>query len=383
MRKRRLVALACLLGSLGCFPPATTRPDGGHDAGVGSAPPRCEIHWWPLVEPPTLLVGSGGGGFGDADGPLSVARTVGPMAIVLTFDQRLVFTDFVSVIREIDLDAGVARTLAGSPSRYGHVDGDLASAEFESLLAVASAPEGILATEVDAALFGPNSLGNHVRLIDLDAGIVSTMAGSSGGSKNLQNGPAQEVSLGVIFGIAAMGDAVFLADNGYDAIRVVADGGVATLAGNGTPVDRDGTGTLAGIPSPTGLAAVDGGLIFTEAEGSVRAVDLQGNVTTLTPVNLGGLVDGPLDAGVGLGETYGVAADSQGNLFVVDQRNRALRLITGGQMYTLMGDPPCVDGGVGSLNLLDSLPSGVAVDDEGDVYVSDSGGNRIWKLKWR
>ncbi len=373
-------ATCCLLGSLGCFPSAATRPDGGRDAGVGSAPPRCEVHWWPLVEPPTVLVGLAG--WGDADGPLSTARIWTPIGLALTTERNLAFADAANLsIREVDLDAGVVRTLAGSPDGYGHVDGDLVSAEFEFLLAVASVPEGILATEVDWAR--DSSLGNHVRLIDLDAGIVSTMAGSSGGSKNLQNGPAQEVSLGVIFGIAAMGDAVFLADNGYDAIRVVADGGVATLAGNGTPVDRDGTGTLAGISRPTGLAAIDGGLVFTEASGVVRQVDLQGNVTTLTPVNVGGLADGPLDAGIGLGATFGVAADSRGNLFVADQGNRAIRLITGGQMYTLMGDPPCADGGVGSLDPLEGFLTGIAVDDEGDVYVSDTGANRIWKLKWR
>ncbi len=358
-------ATCCLLGVLGCFPPATTRPDGGHDAGVGSAPPRCEIHWWPLVEPPIVLVGAAGGGLGvpDLDGPVSTARIAFPIGLALVADRELVFTDAESVVREVDLDAGVVRTLAGNPGSYGHLDGDLASAEFEFPLAVAPVPDGILVTEFDAALGG--SLGDHVRLVNLDAGTVSTLAD---GSENLRSGPSQDVSLGMIFGIAAIGGATFVTDLEHDAVRAIEDGGIATLAS---------------IPGPTGLTAVDAGLVFTEAEGSVRAVDLQGNVTTLTPVNVGGLVDGPLDAGVGLGETYGVAADSQGNLFVVDQRNRALRLITGGQMYTLMGNPPCADGGVGSLNLLDSLPSGVAVDDEGDVYVSDSGGNRIWKLKWR
>ncbi len=370
MRDLRLAALACLLGILGCFAPAPTRPDGGRDAGV-AALPRCEIHGWPLVEPPTVLVGAAGV---DVDGPLSAARTVVPMGLALTFDQQLIFTDLISVVREIDLDAGVVRTLAGSPRRYGHVDGDLASAEFEFLLAIASSPDGILVTEDDASLF--SSLGNDVRLIDLDAGAVSTLAGDA---QDLPSGLAQNVALGLMYGIASIHDAFYLTDYGRNVIRVVADGGVVVFAGNGTSIDRDGPGTRAGLSRPTGLAAIDGGLVFTEASGVVRQVDLQGNVTTLTPVNVGGIVDGPLDAGVGLSETYGVAADSRGNLFVVDRGNRALRLITGGQMYTLMGSPPCADGGVGSLD----TPYGVAVDDEGNVYVSDSGANRIWKLKWR
>ncbi len=77
-----------------------------------------------------------------------------------------------------------------------------------------------------------------------------------------------------------------------------------------------------------------------------------------------------------------MAVDSQGNVFVADRENSAIRKITPkGTVTTLAGragEPDSTDG-PGDVARFSS-PSGVAVDSSGNVYVADSGNQTIRKI---
>ena len=77
---------------------------------------------------------------------------------------------------------------------------------------------------------------------------------------------------------------------------------------------------------------------------------------------------------------YGVAVDSSGNVYVADQNNNRIRKISpAGVVTTLAGSSSGNTNGTGTAARF-SVPSGVAVDSSGHVYVADSNNHRIRKI---
>ncbi|HEX8189168.1 MAG TPA: hypothetical protein VF586_12505, partial [Pyrinomonadaceae bacterium] len=101
----------------------------------------------------------------------------------------------------------------------------------------------------------------------------------------------------------------------------------------------------------------------------VRKVSKEGAVTTLAG-------EGEFNAPVG------VAADKEGNVYVADTYNDRVRLITkDGQVRTVAGSggPGYADGGALDAARFDT-PCGVAVSEGGDIYVADTGNDRLRKI---
>ncbi len=79
----------------------------------------------------------------------------------------------------------------------------------------------------------------------------------------------------------------------------------------------------------------------------------------------------------------GLAADSQGNIYIADTGNNAIRKVdTSGNLSTVAGDSkPCPGGLCGdngtAINAKLNAPQGVAVDNKGNIFIADTGDNRI------
>jgi len=79
----------------------------------------------------------------------------------------------------------------------------------------------------------------------------------------------------------------------------------------------------------------------------------------------------------------GLATDSQGNIYIADTGNNAIRKVdTSGNMSTVAGSSkPCQGGNCGdnglAINAELNAPQGVAVDSKGNIFVADTGDNRI------
>ncbi len=105
-------------------------------------------------------------------------------------------------------------------------------------------------------------------------------------------------------------------------------------------------------------------------------------------VSMRQLLDEAAKGGYGVGaharfrNPWSVAVDGMGNVFVADMSNNTIRKITpAGMVTTIAGQAGMGGSAVGfGNNARFNCPFGVAVDNEGNVYVSDSGNNVIRKI---
>ena len=151
---------------------------------------------------------------------------------------------------------GTVRVLAGSPGAAGHADGAGSSARFFSPCGLASGPAGgVLVADRDNAVLRSVSLAGEVLTVcgtPGEAGLVDGRCSGSGGG-----GGAPLAAFSAPEGVAydAATTALYVADTGNHAIRVVLRGWASTLAGlSGVAGYRDGAGALAQLSGPRGLA---------------------------------------------------------------------------------------------------------------------------------
>jgi sugar lactone lactonase YvrE len=219
---------------------------------------------------------------------------------------------------------------------------------------------------------------NHAIYKITPAGAVSTLAGLAGTSGN-QDGTGSAARFNRPRDVAAdSAGNVYVADSFNGKIRKITSGGVVT--------------TLASsISDPDGVAVDGAGNVYVASKGccdgafpssrssTIRKVTPNGVVTTLVSAS---------DSADGTGSVarfdvpQSLAVDGAGNIYVADTGNSTIRKITnGGVVSTLAG----LAGTVGSSDGTGSaarffVPSGVAVDGAGNVYVADSANNTIRKI---
>ena len=152
---------------------------------------------------------------------------------------------------------------------------------------------------------------------------------------------------------------------------------VTTLAGDVSPVIRDGA--QSGFSDPFGVAvAVDGTIYVADAGESnrIRKVAPDGTVTTLAG-GAEGVSDGS-GAVASFNTPSGLALANDGNLYVADTGNNRIRRVTPeGQVSTVAGDGNAgyVDGPASQARF--NGPMGIAVDAHGNIYVADTYNDRI------
>jgi streptogramin lyase len=160
---------------------------------------------------------------------------------------------------------------------------------------------------------------------------------------------------------------------------------VTTLAGvPGQQGSSNGTGSAASFENPYDVAVDSAGNVYVADTGNdeIRKITPAGAVTTLAGMpGQSGSTDGTGSA-ARFGAAVGVAVDSAGNVYVADRNNDEIREISpSGVVTTLAG----IAGDVGSHNGPEStatfdFPTSVAVDNAGNVYVSEYRNNDVRKI---
>jgi uncharacterized protein (TIGR03437 family) len=214
------------------------------------------------------------------------------------------------------------------------------------------------------------------------AGVISTILKTSSFPP-----PNFYITLGAVAADASGN--VYIADEADSLVYKMAPTGVvSTFAGNGyAGYSGDGQkAILAELSSPSGLAVDSKGNVYI-------ADDLNSNVRMVTPAGIistvagSGIFDCTGDGGpatlAALGYPEGIAFDSSGNLYIADSYCDQVRMVTpAGVISTVAGsgyEGFSGDGGAAADADLDT-PNGVGVDSQGNIYIADSGNFRIRKL---
>jgi sugar lactone lactonase YvrE/microcystin-dependent protein len=158
---------------------------------------------------------------------------------------------------------------------------------------------------------------------------------------------------------------------------------VTTLAGSGAPTPfSNSIGAAASFYNPYSVAVAPDGTIYVAdtANHRIRKVTPEGVVTTLAGDGNGRWVDG-IGSGASFNSPKGVAIGSDGNIYVGDTGNNRIRKVTPDGVVTTVagsGTAGFLDG-TGSAATFNS-PIGVAVAPDGNIYVADYTNNRIRKV---
>ena len=276
-------------------------------------------------------------------------------------------------------------TLAGRAGVRGYLDGRGEGALFgrfaENLgLGVAFDRDGsvVVADRNNAA----------IRRITPD-GTVTTIAGGNG--RGVRDGPASVAQFAGPRDVAIAPDGtIYVADHYGHRIRAVApDGMVTTVAGGGPffgpPYGegawgsfRDGPAAEARFSFPHGIALDGRGNLFVaEDYRRIRRISPSGDVSTYAGGAQSGLRDGPGDE-ARFDNPLAIDVDGDGNIYVIDNHFHdgvAIRKIdTASVVSTLRrGSAPQRGGTL-------ATPRGLAVTDDGVIYIANTGRHQILEL---
>jgi hypothetical protein len=289
--------------------------------------------------------------------------------------------------------SGNIETIAGTgPSNFGY-EGDNAAAISAKLGWVTG-----VAVDNSGNVYLSDGAANVVRKID-DNGIISTIAGNFTGFNHINStpyagdgGPAIHAHLNVPYATSVdMDGDVIIADAANHAVReiVTATGIISTLAGKGP-----GWVGYSGDGSPAKEALMwNPQSIATDAAGNLYIADSQNNavrmisrsnglistIAGLGPEKPGYSGDNGSATAATLDSPQGLAVDRDGNIYISDNGNHVIRKISGGIISTIAGTGATGYSGDGgpALNATFSTLKGLATDSQNNLYIADASNNAI------
>ena len=194
---------------------------------------------------------------------------------------------------------------------------------------------------------------------------ITTLAGDGSRGDSGDGGPADAANLRGPSGLAVdwQGD-LFVADTGNNVIREItpgsdeqlSDGTIATFAGGGPE-----------LVNATGVAVnVQGDLFVSDQiDGLVQEVTPSGVITTVAS---------------GLNQPSGLAINTNGDLLIAETASDVvLELLANGTLITVAGNGSAGDSGDGgrATSAALNLPCGLAVDAQGDLFIAESGNDAV------
>ena len=278
--------------------------------------------------------------------------------------------------------AQIITTIAGTgtPSYTG--DGGLADTS------TLNAPGGV---RYDAAgnLYVADAGNARIRKITT-AGIISTIAGTGTGAYSGDGGLAIAANIwnptDIVFDAAGN---LYFSDLDNNRIRMVNTSGIINTIcgiGTGTYSGDGGTATAAGISQPWGLAFdAAGSLYFSDYGNSVvRKITTAGIISTIAGTGTGAYSgDGGPATAAGMFAPEGIVFDAAGNLYISDSGDNRVRVVsTAGVINTFAGTGTIGYGGDGGYASTANIngPDGLAVDALGNLYIADNTNRAVRKV---
>jgi len=332
-----------------------------------------------------LVAGNSRAGYSGDNGPATSAQLNGPVGLAIDSAGNLYIADSVNNRVRVVFPNGTINTLAGNGTvGYPGSFGDSGPANQAQL----QLPTGI-AVDSKGNVYIADTGDNLIRKVTPD-GNIHSIAGD--GYANFYGDAAaatsSEVNHPQDVAVDSSGN-VYIADTGNAAIRkITSDGLINTIAGNAT-VGYSGDGsaaTSAGLIQPYGVAVDSTGNVYIDepTDGRIRKVTISdGKINTVAgngTLGFGG--DGSAASSAQLNLPTGIAVDSSGNLYIADSGNFRVRKMAGGNISTVAGNGGVSysgDGGPATKAQL-NRPQAVAVDSAGNLYIADTNNNVVRKV---
>lgn len=334
----------------------------------------------------TTIAGNGTPGFSGDGGRATLARLNKPWWVAVDNERNVYIADWANNrVRKVNA-AGNITTFAGTGEAGFSGDGGPATR------ARLNAPWGV-AVDGRGNVYITDLYNYRVRKVN-PGGTITTFAGTGAPGFSGDGGPATSAQLTLPYGIAVdRSGNVYIADHANMRVRKVSpQGTITTFAGTGRRgfSGDGGPATRAKLNWPYGVA-VDGKrnvYIADYYNNRVRKVSASGRVTTFAGRGPSGPTgrfsgDGGPATSARLNKPAGVAVDLQGNVYIVDRNNDRVRKVSpGGTITTIAGTGRLGFSGDGGPARTAQLlgPFGVAVDAQGNVYIADTGNNRVRRI---
>lgn len=251
----------------------------------------------------------------------------------------------------------------------------------ETALQVVSPEDGSTGPVTVATPKGSAAGGTFTYLPPPEEYTVATLGGN--GTAGSVDGPLAGALFRTVQGVAIGADgSVIVTDRGNNRIRRIQSGAAVPIAGATTAGYVEGTGAAARFRLPWRAVEDAQGNIFVADRDNhaIRKITPAGVVSTVAGTGTSGFADGDA-ATAQFNQPLDIVVDAAGNLYVADNLNHRIRKIsTDGQVTTLAGNGTAgFANGTGTAAQFKN-PSGLELDQDGNLLVADRLNHRIRKV---
>ena len=330
----------------------------------------------------TTLVGTGVPGWGEEDRlGTEIACNSVEAGILADPDGTVFWCDCSGRVRRCDGATGIVTTVLGGTSVH---DGEPAEDAF------LSAPTGICVGP-DNHIYFADFFNQRIRAIDTRTGIIRTVAGNGARAYGGDGGPGPEAYLSNPHGVSVDSRGrIVVADTRHGYVRRVDEEGIiSTIAGTELQWDKGDGGPASSAcmlaVNTVAHAANDDIYLADGTIGRVRRIDSRTDIiTTVAGVGETGYSgDGGPATQARIGAVNAIRFDGQGNMYLADSSNHAVRMVTTDGIITTIvgtGEAGCSADGTLATEAQLSYPSGIAVTADGVLYICDTKNNRVLRV---
>ena len=335
----------------------------------------------------TTVAGNGAPGYSGDGGPATSAQFNNPICVALDAAGNIYVSDFYNHrVRKIDASTGIINTIAGTGVAGFSGDGGLA------VNAQINNPTDLCVDATGNVYFNDDQ-NFRVRKINAATGIITTVVGNGAG--NYAGGTVLAINAGIGYpnGLAIDANSLYVSlftkqkivkvDLPTGLLSTIAGTGVNGFSGDGGPAIN------ATFGYPGGLSITAAGELYVADYNNnrIRKIDVVGIVTTVAGNGTQGFTgDGGLATASGINLPTGVFVDNTGNIFIADRNNYRIRKVIAatGIITTVAGSGAYGFGGDGGSAISPCTkladPHKVRVDAAGNMFISDQSNSRIRKV---